>query len=73
MADYTIARAEQTDLAAIVEIYNSTISSRQSTADLLPVSVADRQAWFDSNGENRPIYKLRNNPGQLLPRGSFSD
>ena len=33
MADYTIAHASQADLAAIVEIYNSTIASRQSTAD----------------------------------------
>ncbi|WP_312266330.1 N-acetyltransferase family protein [Neisseria sp.] len=73
MADYTIARAEQTDLAAIVEIYNSTISSRQSTADLQPVSVADRQAWFDSHGGNRPIYKLSNHAGELLAWGSFSD
>ena len=39
MGDYTIALAGQADLAAIVEIYNSTIESRQSTAQKRP----DRQ------------------------------
>jgi L-amino acid N-acyltransferase YncA len=34
------------DLPAIVAIYNSTIASRQVTADLEPVSVESRLAWF---------------------------
>ncbi len=72
MADYTIARAGQADLATIVEIYNSTIAGRQSTADLQPVSIASRQAWFDSHTGNRPIYKLTNS-GEILAWGSFSD
>lgn len=37
-----LARPE--DLPEIVAIYNSTINSRQVTADLQPVSVASRQA-----------------------------
>jgi L-amino acid N-acyltransferase YncA len=34
------------DLPDIVAIYNSTIASRQVTADLDPVSVDDRREWF---------------------------
>jgi phosphinothricin acetyltransferase len=34
------------DLPGIVAIYNSTIASRQVTADLHPVSVEDRHPWF---------------------------
>ena len=73
MADYTIARAGQADLADIVEIYNSTIASRQSTADLEPVGIASRQAWFDAHSDQRPIYKLSNSSGDILAWGSFSD
>ena len=32
------------DLPRIVEIYNQSIAGKQATADLQPVSVADRQA-----------------------------
>lgn len=35
--------ATQNDLAAIVEIYNSTVPTRMVTADTEPVSVEDRQ------------------------------
>lgn len=45
------------DLPLIVEIYNSTISSRMVTADLEPVSVTDRLNWFqDHNHTNRPLW-----------------
>ncbi|UOO83280.1 N-acetyltransferase family protein [Uruburuella testudinis] len=70
---YTISLAEADELAAIVEIYNSTIESRQSTADLRPVSVASRRAWFDAHGGNRPLYVLKNAQNEVLAWGSFSD
>jgi phosphinothricin acetyltransferase len=35
------------DLERIVEIYNSTISSRMVTADTEPVSVESRIRWLD--------------------------
>ena len=43
------------DLPRIVEIYNQSIAGKQATADLQPVSVADRQAWFDAHTRNRPL------------------
>ena len=45
------------DLPAIVAIYNSTIASRQVTADLEPVSVESRLAWFHAHGPRaRPLW-----------------
>ncbi|HZX27439.1 MAG TPA: GNAT family N-acetyltransferase [Telluria sp.] len=45
------------DLAAIVEIYNSTIASRQVTADTEPVAVESRRQWFlDHDPVRRPLW-----------------
>lgn len=49
--------ARQQDLPVIVEIYNSTVASREVTADTEPVSVASRQQWFDDHTpERRPLW-----------------
>ncbi|HZV65676.1 MAG TPA: GNAT family N-acetyltransferase [Telluria sp.] len=54
---HRIARPE--DLPVIVDIYNSTVASREVTADTQPVSVASRQAWFDDhNPERRPLWVI---------------
>ncbi|WP_412989874.1 N-acetyltransferase family protein [Pediococcus siamensis] len=48
------------DLPEIVRIYNETIASRQSTADLEPVSVADREEWFAGhNAAHRPLWLIK--------------
>ncbi|MBB1505455.1 MAG: L-amino acid N-acyltransferase YncA [Pseudoalteromonas rhizosphaerae] len=52
----TIRLANSNDLAAIVAIYNETIASRMVTADTEQVSIADKQSWFNSHTEQRPIY-----------------
>lgn len=41
-----IRDAIETDLPAIVEIYNAAIPQRLATADLEPVSVKSRFSWF---------------------------
>lgn len=52
---HRIARAE--DLPAIVEIYNSTIASREVTADTEPVSVESRRQWYaDHEPSRRPLW-----------------
>lgn len=49
--------ARQQDLENIVATYNSTVASRLVTADLEPVSVESRQAWFDAhNALKRPLW-----------------
>lgn len=45
--DIRIAKIE--DLGAIVEIYNQAIAIGQKTADLTPVSVEERKAWFEAH------------------------
>lgn len=73
MPKHIIHHATQADLPAIVEIYNSTIASRHSTAELNPTTVEKRQAWFDAHTGNRPLYVLKNNAGEVLAWGCFSD
>lgn len=47
------------DLPQIVDIYNATIPSRMVTADLTPVSVDSRRAWFEAHvPDTRPIWVI---------------
>lgn len=49
--------AQAHDLPAIVEIYNATIPTRRSTADLEPVTVEQRRAWFaEHDPARRPLW-----------------
>lgn len=61
----SIRLANQADLAAIVAIYNETIPSRMVTADTEPTTVDEKQAWFDSHNEGRPIY-VYEQAGQVI-------
>lgn len=52
-----IRHAREADLAEIVAIYNASIPGRMATADLAPVSVADRRPWFaEFSPERRPLF-----------------
>jgi L-amino acid N-acyltransferase YncA len=45
------------DLPTVVAIYNSTIASREVTADTEPVSVESRLAWFhEHTPDRRPLW-----------------
>ncbi|MDO5769926.1 MAG: GNAT family N-acetyltransferase [Psychrobacter sp.] len=75
---YRLYLAKQDDLAAIVAIYNQSIASKTATADLIEVTVAMRQAWFEAHAFNpkRPIYVLKRLIGEieeLIAWGSFSN
>jgi phosphinothricin acetyltransferase len=49
--------AKRSDLAQIVEIYNSTIRTRMVTADTEPVSVKSRVRWFQEHKPmSRPLW-----------------
>ncbi|MBC7368532.1 MAG: N-acetyltransferase [Undibacterium sp.] len=51
--------ANEADLPAIVAIYNSIIAGRIVTADLEPVTVESRRAWFTAHQTpNRPLWVL---------------
>jgi L-amino acid N-acyltransferase YncA len=52
-----IRLAQIDDLPAIVEIYNQSIPSKQSTGDIQPLRVEDRMTWFEEHHpEEHPIY-----------------
>jgi L-amino acid N-acyltransferase YncA len=65
--------ATEADLPAIVAIYNSTVASREVTADLEPVSVDSRRAWFAAHGPaRRPLWVVEE-AGRVIAWLSFSD
>jgi len=52
-----IRHARASDLPEIVSIYNASIPGRMATADLAPVSVAERKQWFaDFDAARRPLW-----------------
>lgn len=56
-ADLTWRLATADDLPAIVDIYNSTVASRQVTADTEPVTVESRRSWFAEHApQRRPLW-----------------
>ena len=64
--------AAESDLPAIVEIYNATIPTRMVTAELEPVSVPDRLPWFREHApESHPIWVLESE-GRIAGWLSFS-
>lgn len=61
------------DLPAIVAIYNSTIPSREVTADTEPVSVESRHGWFSEHTpERRPLW-VAEEAGQVIGWLSYSN
>ncbi|WP_179049145.1 GNAT family N-acetyltransferase [Nostoc sp. TCL26-01] len=55
----TIRHAIKTDLPAIVAIYNAAIPGRMATADLEPVTVESRLAWFQGRSPHqRPLWVI---------------
>src|SRR6185437_13877237 len=71
MHKYSIRNATINDLAAIVSIYNETIEGRMVTADLEPVSVESKMAWFEAhNHETRPLWVVEEG-GKMIAWTSF--
>lgn len=61
------------DLPSIVDIYNSTVASREVTADTEPVSVESRHAWFaEHTPERRPLWVVEQD-GKILGWLSYSN
>ncbi len=51
--------AQRRDLEEVIRIYNASIPGRLATADLEPVSVMERSAWFDAHHPTRPLWVAR--------------
>lgn len=59
MPSYVHRLARHDDLPVIVDIYNSTVASREVTADTEPITVASREAWFaEHTPERRPLWVI---------------
>lgn len=55
----TIRDAIESDLPAVVKIYNASIPTRMATADLEPVTLESRRAWFHQFTPGRyPLWVL---------------
>ena len=64
--------AIQSDLATIVEIYNSTVESRMVTADTTFVAVESRQPWFEEHSpEKRPLWMVEDDDKNIIGWVSF--
>jgi len=64
--------AEISDLDKIVDIYNSTVSSRMVTADTEPVTAESRQRWFDEHStDKRPLWIIEDAGKQIIGWASF--
>ncbi|MBC3885089.1 GNAT family N-acetyltransferase [Undibacterium griseum] len=68
---YRFARFE--DLPQIVAIYNSTIASREVTADTEPVSVESRHTWFHEHTPDRRPLWVSEQDGEITGWLSFSN
>ncbi|HEY4317230.1 MAG TPA: GNAT family N-acetyltransferase [Herbaspirillum sp.] len=73
IGDYVHRDATRADLAAIVDIYNATIASREVTADTEPVSVASRQEWFDRHAPGRRPLWVVERGSEVIGWLSYSD
>jgi L-amino acid N-acyltransferase YncA len=70
---YSHRDAVPSDLPDIVDIYNTTIASREITADTEPVSVASRQHWFAGHSpQHRPLWVVERE-GEVIGWLSYSD
>lgn len=56
---FVVKNASLDDIEAITKIYNQ--GNKTANADLLPVTVESRRAWFLGHGDNRPILGLYDN------------
>ena len=66
-----IRDAREADLPAIVDIYNAGIRGRISTAQLDPVTVAERLPWFrEHSPESHPLW-VAESDGQIAGWLSF--
>ncbi len=58
-ANYIHRDARLADLPTIVDIYNSTVASREVTADTEPVTLESRMAWFaEHTPQRRPLWVI---------------
>ncbi len=68
---HTIRLAMPPDHARIIEIYNQAIPGHQATAELTPVTVEQRQSWFEQHQGRYPLFVIEVE-AQISAWGSLS-
>jgi L-amino acid N-acyltransferase YncA len=63
--------ATEKDLPAIVAIYNTTVPTRQSTADTAEVTVASRMEWFRQHTPGKRPLLVHEQDGRIVAWVSF--
>ncbi|MEI6148865.1 MAG: N-acetyltransferase family protein [bacterium] len=63
--------ATENDLPAIVAIYNTTVPTRQSTADTVEVTVASRMEWFRQHTPGKRPLLVHEQDGRIVAWVSF--
>ena len=75
-----IRDARETDLPAIIKIYNGAIATRMATAQLEPLTIADRRDWTKEHSPDRHPFWVLEIGGKIagwltlkpfLPRGAY--
>ena len=66
-----IRTANETDLAAINDIYNFYVDHSTCTYQTQAETMADRKAWFAAHGKSYPIFVAERN-GEIVGWGSIS-
>lgn len=66
LMESTIRTGRATDLPALVSIYNYYVTHSDATFDETPVTVADRQEWFQSFAETGPYRLLVADDGEAV-------
>jgi L-amino acid N-acyltransferase len=70
-APVELRRASESDLPAIVEIYNEAVRTTTGTFDTEPRSLDDRTEWFRSHDARHPIFVARSD-GRVVGWASLS-
>ena len=77
-----IRDARESDLPAIIKIYNAAIATRISTAQLEPVTLESRRDWLNDHSADRHPFWILEIDGHIagwlnlksfLPRGAYRD
>jgi len=63
--------ATEEDLSSIVAIYNTTVPTRQSTADTVDVTVASRMEWFRKHTPGKRPLLVHEQDGRIIAWVSF--
>src|SRR4029453_4706427 len=65
-SEMIIRDALESDLPAIIDIYNATVPTRMVTADLEPTTVEARLLWFRDHSPNQHPFWVAESSGRVI-------